>query len=49
MNSSVRREIGLKSGLYKINKRGEVQVVGQYNNLARKVKKDIRTAKRNSQ
>ena len=46
MNSSIRREIGLKRGLYRRIKRGEVQVVGQYNELARKVKKDIRTAKR---
>ena len=28
-------------------KRGEVQLVGQYNDLIRKVKEDIRTAKRN--
>ena len=45
MKSSIRREIGLKKGLYRRIIRGEVQVVGQYNNLARKVKKDIRTAK----
>ena len=47
MNSNIRREIGLRRGLYRIIKRGEVKVVGQYNDLARKVKKDIRTAKRN--
>ena len=47
MNSSSRKEIGLKRGLYRRIKRGEVQVIGQYNELARKVKKDIRTAKRN--
>ena len=46
-NSSIRREIGLKRGLYRRIKRGEVQVVGQYNDLARKVKKDIWTVKRN--
>ena len=40
-------EIGLKRGLYGRIKRGEAQVVGQYNDLARKVKKNIRTAKRN--
>ena len=43
----IRREIGLKRGLYWRIKRGEVQVVGQYNDLAKKVKKDIRAAKRN--
>ena len=47
INSSIRREIGLKKGLYRRIKRGEVQVVWQYNDLTRKVKKDIRTAKRN--
>ena len=47
MNSCIRREIGLKRRLYRRNKRGGVQVVEQYNNLARKVKKDIRTAMRN--
>ena len=47
MNSSIRREIGLKRGLYKRIKREEVKVVGQYNDLARKVKRDNRTAKRN--
>ena len=47
MNSSIRKEIRLKRGFYRRIKRGEVQVVGQYNDLARKVKKDIRTAKRN--
>ena len=47
INSSIKRKIGLKRGLYRRIKRGEVQVVGQYNNLAGKVKKDIRTAKRN--
>ena len=48
MNSSIRRETGgLKRGLYRRIKRGEVQVVRQYNDLDRKVKKDIRTAKRN--
>ena len=46
-DSSIRSEIGLKRGLYRRIKRGEVQVVGQYNDLARKVKKGIRTAKRN--
>ena len=46
MNSSIRREIGLKKGFYRRIKR-EVQVVRQYNDLARKVKKDIRTAKKN--
>ena len=29
MNSSIRREIGLKRGLYRRIKRGEVQVLGQ--------------------
>ena len=47
MNSSIIRKIRLKRGLYRRIKRGEVQVVGQYNDLARKVKKNIRTAKRN--
>ena len=47
MNSSIRREIGLKRGLYMRIKRGEVYIVGQYNDLARKVKKDSRTARRN--
>ena len=47
MNSSIRREIRLKTGLYRRIKREEAEVVGQYNDLARKVKKDIRTAKRN--
>ena len=47
MNSCIRREIRLKRGLYRKIKRGEVQVVGQHNNLARKVKKDIRTPKKN--
>ena len=37
----------IQRGLYRRIKRGEVQVVGQYNDLARKVHKDIRTAKRN--
>ena len=35
MNSSIRREIGLKRGLYRRIKRGEVQVVGQYNDLGK--------------
>ena len=47
MNNSIRRKIGLKRGLYKRIKRREVQLVGQYNDQARKVKKDIRTVKRN--
>ena len=47
MNSSIRREIGLKRGLHRRFKRGEVQLVGPYNDLTRKAKKDIRTAKRN--
>ena len=47
MNSSIKRKIGLKRRLYRRIKRGEVQVVGHYNDLARKVKKDIRTVKRN--
>ena len=47
MNSSITRKIGLKRRLYRRIKRKEVQVVGQYNELARKIKKDIRTAKRN--
>ena len=47
MNSSISREIGLKRRLYRRIKREEVQVVGQYNDRARKVKKDIWTAKRN--
>ena len=47
INSSIRRNIGLKRELYKRIKRREVQVVGQYNDLARKAKQDIRTAKRN--
>ena len=47
MNSNIRREIGLKRRLYKRIKKGEVQVVGQYNDLVRKVKKDISTAMRN--
>ena len=33
MNSSIRREIGLKRGSYRRIKRGELQVVGQYNDL----------------
>ena len=45
MNSSIRREIVLKKGLYRKIERGEVQVAGQYNDLARKVQKDIRTAR----
>ena len=47
MNNTVKRDIGLKRGLYRRIKRGETHVTGQYNELARKVKKDIRTAKRN--
>ena len=47
MNSSIRRKIGLKRGLYRRIKRRKVQVIRQYNDLIRKVKKDIRTAKRN--
>ena len=47
MNSCIRREIGLKRGLYRRIKWVEVQIVGQYDDLARKVKKDIRTAKKN--
>ena len=47
MNSSIRREIGLKTRLYRKIKREEVHVVEQYNDLARKVKKDVRTTKRN--
>ena len=39
MNSSIRREIGLKRGLYRIIKKGEAQFVGQYNDQARKGKK----------
>lgn len=47
MSSSIRKNIDLKRGLYRKIKRGEVQFLGQYNDLARKVKKDVRTAKRN--
>ena len=47
MNSSIRREIGLKRVLYRRIKSGEAQVIGQYNDLAGKVKKDTRTARRN--
>ena len=47
MNNNIRRDIGVKRGLYKRIKWGEVHIIGQYNELARKVKKDIRTAKRN--
>ena len=37
----------MKRELYRRLQRGEVQVVGQYNDLVRKVKKDIMTAKMN--
>ena len=47
MDNSIRKNIDLKRGLYRRIKRGDVQFRGQYNELARKVKKDIRTAKRN--
>ena len=47
MNNNIRRDIGLKGGLYKRIKSGEAHFIGQYNELARKVKKYIRTAKRN--
>ena len=47
MNNSIRRDIGLKRGLYKKIKEGDTQLGGRYNDLARKVKKDIRNAKRN--
>ena len=47
MRNEIKREIELKRGLYRRIKRGETQVVGQYKDLAREVKKDIRTAKRN--
>ena len=47
MNNNIRRDIGLKRGLYRRIKRGEAHFKGQYNELARKVRKDIRTAKRN--
>ena len=49
MNNNIRRDIGLKRGLYRRIKRGEAHFIGQYNELARKVKKDIRSAKRNSE
>ena len=45
--NNIRRDIGLKGGLYRRIKRGEAHFKGQYNELARKVRKDIRTAKRN--
>ena len=47
MNNNIRRDIRLKRGLYRRIKRGEAHLVGQYNELARKVEKDIRTTKRN--
>ena len=47
MNNTIRRDIGLKRGLYRRIKRGETQAIGLYSELARKVRKDIRTAKRN--
>ena len=49
MNNNIRRDIGLKRGLYRRIKRGEAHFIGQYNELDRKVKKDISTAKRNSE
>ena len=46
MNSSIKRDIATKKGLYRKIKRGESQDLGRYNELARKVKKDVRLAKR---
>ena len=47
MNNNIRRDIRLKRGLYRRIKRGEAHFIGQYNELARKVKIYIRTANRN--
>ena len=47
MNSNIKRDIATKKGLYRKIKRGESQLLVSYNELARKVKKDIRLAKRN--
>ena len=37
--NNIRRDIGLKGGLYRRIKRGEAHFIGHYNELARKVKK----------
>ena len=47
MNDTIRRNILLKKELYRKIKKGETQEVEMYNDLARNVKKEVRTAKRN--
>ena len=47
MSNSIKRDISTKRGLYRRIRSGETQVIGLYNEIARKVKKDIRAAKRN--
>ena len=42
MKNNIRRDIGLKRGLYRRIKRREEHIVGQYNELTRKLKKDFR-------
>ena len=44
---TIKRNIGLKGGLHHRINRGETQVLGLYNKLARKLINGIRTAKSN--
>ena len=49
MNNNIRKDIGLKKRAYRRIKKGKAHIVRQSNELTGIVKKDIRTAKRNSE